>query len=89
MIIPGHLRLRPSGVLIHQERFGEVGVELRPVKSSGIRTLALIVTTSNPGGAARWALLLMIQDGDVSLVGHVQIKSLCNIANFNIIRAVL
>ena len=52
MIIPCHLRLRPSGVLIHEERFGEVGVELWPVKSSGIRTLALIVTTSNPGGAA-------------------------------------
>lgn len=28
MIIPGHLRLRPSGVLIHEEGFGEVGVEL-------------------------------------------------------------
>ena len=52
MIIPCHLRLRPSGVLIHEERFGKIGIELRPVKSSGIRALALIITTSNPGGAA-------------------------------------
>lgn len=33
MIIPGHLRLRASGVLIHEEGFGEVGVELRPVEA--------------------------------------------------------
>lgn len=89
MIIPGHFFLRASGVLIHEERFGEVGIEFRPVKSSGIRTLALIITTSNPGGAARVALLLMIQDRDIALVGHVQIERLCDVPNFNIIRAVL
>ena len=61
----------------------------RPVKSSGIRTLALIVTTSNPGGAAHGALLLMIQNGNVPFITNFEIQRLCNVSNFNIIRTVL
>ena len=28
-----YLRLRPSGILIHEERFGEISIKFRPIKA--------------------------------------------------------